>query len=313
MKKFVISCSVFIVLYIGIVRVQIFFADRANKINPGAQVTIDETPSHKVYVFSFAKYTPTGEKEIEIEGDSANILARTVNLMNVVAKAYAEETPVTITADRGNYDKIANKIHLEKNVVATTEDGTRLLTEMLDIYPTNRMMETHVKAEVKKDNINIEGLGAVGDSHLKKVRFKKNVKVVIQDPNDESDKPTVITCDGPLEIDYQSNIAYFNDNVIARDHRGTLYGDKMDVYYDRDTRKVAKIHAMGNVVVEDPDGNKTFSDTVTYYADDGRVIFGGDAEVLYYEGGQRMDDDFFDWSSSSDSAQDSTSKQGLNY
>ena len=37
-----------------------------------------------------------------------------------------------------------------------------------------------LKLEVK-DNIDVEGLGAAGDSNLKKVRFKKNVTVVVQD------------------------------------------------------------------------------------------------------------------------------------
>src|SRR3990167_7869079 len=47
--------------------------------------------------------------------------------MNVVAKAYAEEIPVTLTSDHGHYDKEKNIVHLKENVVATTEDGTRLL------------------------------------------------------------------------------------------------------------------------------------------------------------------------------------------
>ena len=38
-------------------------------------------------------------------------------------------------------------------------------------------LETDVQAEVKKDNINVEGTGAHGDSHLKKVKFKKLEKV----------------------------------------------------------------------------------------------------------------------------------------
>ena len=44
------------------------------------------------------------QREIEIEGDSADILSNTVQLMNVMAKAYAEEVPVTVTADRALAD-----------------------------------------------------------------------------------------------------------------------------------------------------------------------------------------------------------------
>ena len=284
-KRVIALCVVFIVLYGGLVQLQIFLGNRSGKGK--TEQESGSSRSHKIYSFSFTKYTPHGEKEIEIEGQSANILARTVELMNVVAKAYAEETPVTITADEGQYDKGKNKVHLQKNVVATTEDGTRLLTEELDIHPSQRMMETDVQTQVKKDNIDIEGLGARGDSRLKKVKFKKNVTVVVQDPDTNNQSPTTITCDGPLVIDYEKNIAHFKDNVIAQDERGKLTAESMHVYYNKTSRRVSKIIAIGNVVIENPDGNKTFSDNVIYLAEEGRIILGGDAEALYYEGDQK--------------------------
>lgn len=242
----------------------------------------------------FSKYTTDGKKELEIEGASADILSTTVDLVNVVAKAYAEEVPVTITADTGNYDKERNKVHLQENVVATTADGTRLLSEQLDIHPESKTVETQAQVQVKKDNINIDGLGAQGDSQLKKVKFKKKVTVVIQSaeqtvqpldgaPAPKKAGPTVITCDGALDIDYAKNIAHFHDNVVAVDERGKLTADAMDVYYNKVSRRVSKIVAMGNVTIENPDGNKTYSDSVIYLADEGRIILGGDTEALVYD------------------------------
>lgn len=289
-KKVLIGSAVFIALYAGLVQVQILVTQKA-----GRKAALSGSPkkeaTHKVFSFSFAKYTPEGQKEIEIEGDSADILSTTVYLSNVVAKAYAEEVPVTMTADKGNYDKTRNKVHLHENVVATTADGARLLTEELDIHPAEKMMETQVEVQVKKDNINIEGVGAQGDSQLKRVKFKKNVTVIIQTAEaavsgaaQAEGGPTVITCDGPLVIDYSKNIAHFKDNVAAEDRRGKLTADVMDVYYNKLSRRVSKIVALGNVVIENPDGNKTFSDSVIYLADEGRIILGGDTEALYYEG-----------------------------
>lgn len=288
-KRFLILSVAFLVLYLGLIQIQLFLNERREASAKGKQGSVVEDPSHKVYRFSFSKYTTSGDKEIEIEGDSADVLARSVVLRNVIAKAYAEESPVTITADRGNIDKATSKIRLEKNVVATAENGARLLTETLDILPAKKILETDAEAEVKKDNISIEGLGARGDSRLKKVKFRKKVTVVIKNPESESGTPTIITCDGPLVIDYDQNIAHFKDNVIAKDARGRLMADAMDVYYNKASRRVSKMVATGNVVVENPDGNQTFSDNVIYLAEEGRIILGGDAEGLYAEGGQSID------------------------
>lgn len=277
-KRIVFACVLFVLLYAGLIWLQVFLSGNEQ---PAAQTETEREVPHKVYSFSFSKYTPDGHKQIEIEGDSANILDKTVFLMNVMAKAYAEDTPVTITADKGKYDKVNNKVKLEKNVVATTENGTRLLTEELDIHPDQRRMETEVQAQVKKDNINVEGTGAEGDSNLKKVKFKKNVTVLVQDPKDPKAGPTTITCDGPLVIDYETNVAHFQKNVVALDKRGKLTADLMDVFYNKTSKQVSKIVATGNVAIENPDGNKTFSDNVVYLAEEGRIILGGDTEAVY--------------------------------
>ena len=159
-RRVLTACFFFILFYTGVVWLQVFIQNRSQS-GQNRNVASPETP-HKMYSFSFAKYGRSGEKEIEIEGASANILEKSVELINVVAKAYAEETPVTITADQGDYDKVNNRVHLKKNVVATTENGTRLLTEELQIHPSEHKMETELQAQVKKDNIDVEGLGAAG-------------------------------------------------------------------------------------------------------------------------------------------------------
>ncbi len=281
-KRLVFIFVALVVFYVFFVQVQVVIT-RKQRAEQGVQQPSAQKPQ-KIFSFSFTKYTPEGQREIEIEGDSADILSNTVQLMNVMAKAYAEEVPVTVTADRGKYDKKKNKIHLEKNVVATTDDGTRLVTEALDMSPSEHIVETDLPTQVKKDNINVEGTGARAETNLKKVKFQKNVTVVVQNMEDKETGPTTITCDGTLVVDYEKNIAHFRDNVVAQDSRGKLTADTMDVYYNRVSRRVSKIVSVGDVVIENPDGNKTYSDSVIYLADEGRIILGGDTEALYFSG-----------------------------
>lgn len=281
-RKLLFGTAILILAYVSLIQWKMWGHVKRSKSpsQQGRGQRTEDTSQH-VYSFSFSKYTESGERELEIEGDTADILAEQVKLMNVIAKAYAEESPVTITADRGTFDKDTGDVLLRENVVATTEDGARLITEELVIHPEESEMETEIKAKVKRENIHIEGLGAKSNAAIGHVKFKKNVTVVVQDPNAESDNPTVITCDGPLEIDYKRNLAHFKNNVVAKDDRGTLTSDYMDVFYDKGTRRVSKMLARGNVVILGEEGNKTYSDNAIYLADEGRIVLGGDVDAEY--------------------------------
>ena len=287
-KRFAIASALVGVAYVSFLA----FKMHVGLLHPGVnkESVADGDFGHKVYSFSFSKYSTAGKKELEIEGDTANILARTVALSNVIAKAYADETPVTVTADQGVFDKSTSTVHLSKNVVATTQEGARLVTTSLDIHPKEKLLDTEEKVSVQKDNIDVDGMGARGDSELKRMNFHKNVTVVIQSNDPDTSIPTVITCDGPLEIEYDRNIAHFHDNVVATDHRGKLKADKMDVFYDKVTKKVAKIEAMGNVVIITPEGNATYSDEVEYLAEEGRILMGGSTEAVYFPGTRTGDE-----------------------
>ena len=290
-KRFIILGLIIASVYVFFLSIQLNI-DNTSELSqaPGDKKKKDkaESPAQKVYVFSFAKYAADGHRELEIKGDSADIFARVVKLSNVIAKAYANEKPITITADTGVFDKSTSNIHLRENVVATSEEGTTLRSESLDIDINEKMLSTVDQAKVEKDNIKLEGKGASGNSDLKQMQFKKNVTVVIS--SEKRGAPsTVITCDGPLEVDYVNNVARFNDNVVATDERGKLSADHMDVFYDKTSRRVYKIIASGNVIIEQ-EGNITYSDNVIYLAKEGRVILGGDPEAVYFPESEPFED-----------------------
>ena len=293
-RKFIWACVILVLAYIALIQWKVWYHGR-QEVKVGKKVSKQAEPetAQRVYSFSFSKYTEAGEKELEIEGDSADIFSQNVALINVIAKAYAEKSPVTITADKGSLNRSTSDIVLNNNVVATTENGARLMTEKLEINPTQKRMETDVEAKIKKDNIHIEGMGATSDSQLNKVTFKKNVTLIIQDTESEKKTPTIITSDGPLEVDYKRNSAHFSRNVVAKHEQGTLTADYMDVIYEKETRRVSKIIARGNVVVVSKEGNKTFSDNAIYLAKEGRIILGGDVDAYYRSNKSDSDQSLF--------------------
>lgn len=280
-KRLLLFCVVLLAVYISYVAVKIQ-KDTPNDQNvPSAKnETTDgeESEQYKVYDFSFSKYNMSGTKELEIEGESADMFAKVVKLNNVIAKAYAEDMPVTITADTGSFDKESSTVHLRKNVVATTDDGVRLKTEALDIHADTSTVETDVLAEIEKDDVYLEGVGALCENNFRKITFYKNVKVIVRHSED-ADATVVITCDGTLDVDTDKNKATFHDNVIAVDKNGTLKADAMDVYYDKVLKQMKKMYAYGNVVIE-RGGDKTFCDSAVYLMDEDRVILDGDPEAF---------------------------------
>lgn len=283
LKRFLVLTAVIILAYVAIVSLQFNIFSRKQALHSSGREAM-KTGDHTVSRFSFSKYMTSGERELEIEGHSANIFGHEVRLSNVIAKAYAEEVPVVITADQGTFDKSTSIVHLRENVVATTDTGRRLLTEELDLISGQQRLETSVQAEVKTENINVRGTNAMGDSRLKKLKFNKNVTVIMRNVNQPQARPTIINCDGSLEIDYKRAIATFHKNVVAEDERGELRADRMDVFYDEKTEELDRIVANGAVEIRKPDGSSTFSESVVYYARDGRMVLAGDPEATVYRG-----------------------------
>jgi len=106
----------------------------------------------------------------------------------------------------------------------------------------------------------------------------------------------VITCDGPLEIDYQKNIATFNKNVKVDRNDTQIYSDIMDVYFssskDKKTQSsdassalmdssIDKIIAKGNVRTIRGE-NITYSEEAVYTGADKKVTLLGRPKLIIY-------------------------------
>ena len=89
---------------------------------------------------------------------------------------------------------------------------------------------------------------------------------------------TEVTCDGALEVDYENNIAVFNENVIVNDPQLMIKADKMQVFFDKESKSIDKIVCEGNVKFKKED-RQAKSDKAVYLAKQGKVILTGDPMV----------------------------------
>ena len=102
----------------------------------------------------------------------------------------------------------------------------------------------------------------------------------IPDPLFSAKEPTIITCTGPLEIDYEKEIAVFHNNVKVdqKDH-GVMHADRMDAYFDFKNKKILRIISQGNVKIV-KDENTSYSDEALYSAEDGKLTLSGNPRLV---------------------------------
>jgi len=108
------------------------------------------------------------------------------------------------------------------------------------------------------------------DEKTKSSKDKLNVQT--------SDVPTVITCDGPMDVSFDKNIAVFRDNVVVKDQKGDVYADIMKVYFKNETKDISRIEADGNVIIY-MEKKIAKSDKAVYNVDVGSLVLTGNPRI----------------------------------
>jgi lipopolysaccharide transport protein LptA len=89
---------------------------------------------------------------------------------------------------------------------------------------------------------------------------------------------TEITCDGPLEVDYEKNVAIFNENVLVKDPQVMLKANKMQVFFDAESKTIDRIVAEGSVKFKKGD-RQAKSEMAVYLAKEGKIVLTGNPMV----------------------------------
>ncbi len=261
--------------------------------------------------FSLSGFGDKGKKAWDLSGKRADIFNEVVKLKEVVGNHYADKESIKLTADSGDFNKNSGVVHLEDNVVITTSGGAKLTTDSLDWDRKQQIVSTLDKVNLQRLDMNLSGVGARGATALKQVELGKDVRLEIEpedklesnglQPNSQSHKQKnkeekiVITCDGPLEVDYEKNIAVFNNNVKVEKPDLIIYSDKMQVYFTSkqgDPKKdqesalmsssINKIVSEGNVRIVRGE-NTSYSQEAIYTAADKKIILTGRPQIVIYQ------------------------------
>jgi LPS export ABC transporter protein LptC len=267
-----------------------------------AQEDIKQDAEQQINDFSLAGYGDKGKKTWDITAKSADIFNDIVKLKDIIGNLYGEKEDIKLTADKGDFNKTQGNVHLEENVMITTSSGGKLTTYSLDWDRKNQVISTKDLVNIEKDNLFSTAFGATGQPDLNRVTLEKTVTVKVnpsskaEEKQEDSQKnKIIITCDGPLEIDYEKNIAMFNNNVKVDSKDAEIYSDKMDVYFITSAKdaslsggtpgmmggSIEKIISRGNVKIVRGE-NISYSDEAIYIASDKKITLLGKPKLVIY-------------------------------
>ncbi|MBI4707412.1 MAG: LPS export ABC transporter periplasmic protein LptC [Candidatus Omnitrophica bacterium] len=287
---------------IFVVVVSLFFClnSYAQEAQPVVEQGTAAESGQQINDFSIAGYGEKGKKTWDMSGKTADIMMDSVKLTTVQGNLYGKEENVNLVADTGDFNKANGKVHLEKNVVITTTSGTKLTTNSLDWDRKAQMVTTKDEVNIERQNVSVEATGAKGEPGLKKVALEKDVTLNINPTPEGLKEKIIVTCDGPLEIDYEKNLASFNNNVKVDRRDTAIYSDKLDIYFVSSSKakkdqeegntdktsgminsKVDKIIARGHVRVVRGE-NVSYSQEAIYSVSDKKITLRGRPKLVIY-------------------------------
>ena len=253
--------------------------------------------------FSLSGYGEKGKKTWDLFGQSADIFENTVKLQNITGNMFGEKENIKLTADKGDFDKNDGRVHLEENVEITTTSGAKLTTDTLDWDRKNQLVTTKDQVNIEKENMVSTATGATGHPNLNTMTLEKDVTVTMN-PDVKAlaaqKNEIIITCDGPLEIDYQANVARFNNNVKADKKDSVIYCDIMEMYFGKNDSKpepaseqkvtaeqafmgtkIDKLVCRGNVRIVRGE-NVSYCEEAVYTALDQKITLTGRPKLVIY-------------------------------
>lgn len=245
--------------------------------------------SQQLEGFNLSGYADGGQKSWDLKGTTADIQDQEINITDVDANSYGEED-MNVTAKKGRIDKQSGDMRLQEDVVVKTESGMTMTTDTLNWQKEKDLITTNDKVTIVRENMTAVGQGAVAQPGLNKAQLNEKVAVEYKPKEDDAMEGEItITCDGPMEVDYQGQTAVFHDNVIAVQGDRKLMADQMDLFFDSEKKQIKQMICTGNVLIVQGE-NTSFSDKAVYEADSKKIKLYGRPKLLLYMDDKKKDD-----------------------
>ncbi len=261
---------------------------------------------------SLSGYTQEGHKKWDLLAESVEIFPEEddIDLQSPKGVLYDNGDPeMYLKAQSGTYNPKTGNIFLKENVQMEEISGTKVKTSELYWDSEKAVLEMKNDVEITKNNAVITGrnMRVVKDKNI--ANLEENVKLKVFG-SQATEHPSVITCTGKMEVNYQNNYVEFFDNVVISDPQINLKADYMKVFFDRPSRKLDRVICKGNVAVAQDtkkamggmaeydglegviylsdhpkvlkDGNILTADNITFFLDSERVVCEPSAQLVLF-------------------------------
>ena len=250
-----------------------------------ADETTESGPSsQQLQGFNLNGYNNQGDKTWDVNGTKADISDSNIQITNVDANFYGKQN-ANLTADHGTIDKTNGNVHLQDNVVITSEDrGTKMTTNALDWDRNHDLVTTKDPVKIVDEQGVVTGQGMAAHPNLKKAKINKNVKATMhtQAQGDPDDQIITVTSDGPMQMNQAMMYAVFNIHVISVDKSTgrELHCDKMEMWFNQATKKIKTAICTGHAeAIQGP--NVSFADKMVYDGTDQVLTMIGRPKVVF--------------------------------
>ena len=172
-------------------------------------------------------------------------------------------------------------VFLDRNVTLRLKDDTVIRTDHVQWSQDGGTLRTKDWVMVDHATVKVKGRGAYGKPSEGFIQLNHQIDMTMN-------AETRLVCRGPMKIFYNQHKMYFFREVQVTDQRGVLSADRMDVLFDPEKKKIQKIIAIGNVVIE-RGNDTTHSERAIYSMDTGSVRLEGNPEITLHKGGTLLD------------------------
>ena len=227
-----------------------------------------------ISTFSLIGQTDAGRRKWEVQGETADLMSETVDLSPVRATSFGQ-VEIHLSAQRGHFNKKTQNVRLEGDVVTITSDGAEMTTQSMNWVQESGQGSTEDWVRVTRPGMVALGLGGSGQPKLKRVWLEKQVTVTLEDPKGK----TVITCDGPMEVDYGRHKARFWKRVKVVDSKGVIRSDRLDAAFDPKSSRMEKAIFWGHVEIDRGD-QVAHANRVNYWQPLGQIQLVGHPRMI---------------------------------